>query len=82
MAVVVGANEIAKINLTCRAVNRQNLSPMANEHLAFAVQRELNKSPSFKEATFSQQAELTMDGNNTNTFTFSITVTLAKPFKL
>ncbi len=74
------ANEISALNLTCRAVNRQSLSPTANSDLAFMVRQDLTNSPCFKEAVLKDT--LTADSNSTNTFTFSLTVKLTKPFKL
>jgi hypothetical protein len=77
---VAGANDISAISLTCRAVTRQNVSPSANSDLAFALKQQMTNSTFFKAASF--DGELAVDGSNTNTFTFSLTVTLAKPFKL
>jgi hypothetical protein len=78
---VANANDISAISLTCRAVTRQNVSPSANSDLAYALKQQMTNSTFFKSATFDAES-LTVDGSNTNTFTFSLTVTLAKPFKL
>jgi hypothetical protein len=77
---VADANDISEISLMCRALSRQSVSPTANSDLAFAVKQQLTNSSFFKAASL--EGELAVDGSNTNTFTFSLTVTLSKPFKL
>jgi type IV pilus assembly protein PilM len=72
--------EVADISLLCRGVNRNSLSPTANTDLAFLVKQGLTNNPAFKEATL--VGDLKVDEGNTNTFTFSLLVKLAHPFKL
>jgi type IV pilus assembly protein PilM len=74
------AGQIDDINLTCRGVNRNSVSPTANTELAFLVQQALTNNPTFKQASL--QGELKVDESNTNTFTFTLLVKLAHPFKL
>ena len=76
----VNPGEIADIRLLCRGVNRTSVSPTANTELAFLVQQALTNNPVFKQATL--EGELKVDDGNTNTFTFSLMVKLAHPFKL
>jgi type IV pilus assembly protein PilM len=83
-AVITGANEISEIQLLCRGVSRPE---PANTHLAFALQQCMTNyhavgatNRTFTDATFTDP--LTPDYSNTNTFTFSLKVKLAKPFKL
>jgi type IV pilus assembly protein PilM len=72
--------EISTIFLTCRGVNRSDLSPSANSDLAYAVLQSVTNSTDF----FTDRSTL---GNNilvenSNTFSFSLTVQLKHPFKL
>jgi type IV pilus assembly protein PilM len=77
---VVGANEISKIALSMKAVSRQSVSPTANSDLAFVIKQLMTNCPTFKDAAL--RNDIIIDSGNTNTFTFTLDVTLMKPFKL
>jgi type IV pilus assembly protein PilM len=73
-------DEVTELTLSCRGVNRISVSPSANTDLAFLLQQDLTNNPVFKAATLS--GDLKVDDANSNTFTFSLTVKVAHPFKL
>jgi len=74
-------NVISIVNLLCRGVNRLDLSPSANSDLAYSVLQNLTNSPYFTgKSAFGPSGIQTDEGSNT--FSFSLTVELAKPFKL
>jgi type IV pilus assembly protein PilM len=73
-------NSISTLNLFCRGVNREALSPNANSALAFAVLKNLRESPYF--ATNSALRDDQKVDSDSNTFSFSLTVELKHPFKL
>jgi type IV pilus assembly protein PilM len=75
------ANQIATINLICRAVNLSNVDPSANSEIAYAVENELKASPVFDPKTTQLSAQITPD-ETTGTFTFGVTVALKNPLKL
>jgi hypothetical protein len=76
-----GGNEIATINIFCRGVNRDTLSPSANSDLAYAVLQNLTNSPYFTEKSALANDTFKVD-QNSNTFSFSLTAQLKQPFKL
>jgi type IV pilus assembly protein PilM len=69
-------NEIATLKLLCRGINR---SPTANFDLAYAVRQFLTNSPSFTNAALVGNIQ---PGDDSNTFTFEMTVDLRHHFKL
>ncbi len=75
-------NEIAVVNLTFRAVNMRPFSPMANDELAYELQRALQSSPMFdpKETKLTGQIEV-VDASAV-TFSFGVTLRLKNPIKL
>jgi hypothetical protein len=75
-----GINDIVDIQLFCRGINRNNLSPTANQDLAYMVRQKATNNPSFREASLI--GDLRVDDSNTNTFTFQMQVKLAHPIKL
>ncbi|HEX3720196.1 MAG TPA: type IV pilus assembly protein PilM [Verrucomicrobiae bacterium] len=73
-------DQITDITLLCRGVNRTTIGQTANKDLAILVKQNLTNNPAFKQADVS--GDVTVDSNNTNTFTFSLTLKLTHPFKL
>jgi hypothetical protein len=78
VAIVVptAGNEVAKISLICKGVNR---STAANSDLAYSVRQFMTNSPSFTNAVLEGTLVVDVD---TNTFTFNMTVDLKHHFKL
>jgi type IV pilus assembly protein PilM len=72
-------NEIASIRLLCRGVNRSAQLSTANYVLAYAVRDYLTNSPSFTNAILVGNLN---PGEDSNTFTFEMTVDLRHHFKL
>jgi type IV pilus assembly protein PilM len=72
-------NEIASIRLLCRGVNRSAQLSTANYVLAYAVRDFLTNSPSFTNAILVGNLN---PGEDSNTFTFEMTVDLRHHFKL
>lgn len=80
-------NEIENITLTCRGVNLNPIKPTHNKELAFTLDRELQAATNFftigTNASFlTAGSKLVVDANSTNTFTFEVTLKLARPVKL
>ncbi len=77
-------NEIAKVTLLCRAVSLAHVDPNADPSIAYAVQNELRGSTNLfdpKETKLGEQ--INPDQNqDTNTFTFNVTLALRRPLKL
>jgi type IV pilus assembly protein PilM len=77
-------NEVAKVTLLCRAVSLAYVSPNADPTIAYAVQNELRASTNLfdpKETKLGEQ--INPDQNqDTNTFTFNVTLALKRPIKL
>ena len=77
-------NEIAKVTLLCRAVSLAYVAPNADPTIAYAVQNELRASTNLfdpKETKLGEQ--INPDQNqDTNTFTFNVTLALKRPIKL
>jgi type IV pilus assembly protein PilM len=71
--------EINELSITCKGVDRKNISPWANSRLAYAVRDGLTNSASFTDAKLVGELE---EGVETNLFTFEITVRLKHPIKL
>jgi type IV pilus assembly protein PilM len=71
-----GVNEVTSLKLLCRGLNR---SDTANSDLAYTVQHFLTNSPSFTNALLVGNLK---PGEDTNTFTFELTVDLRHHFKL
>jgi hypothetical protein len=69
---------ISFIQMNIRAINRQELSPNANQDLAYTVAQGFTNSEFFTNATLDV---LRMDTDPT-TFTFPLRVALKHPFKL
>jgi hypothetical protein len=66
--------------MVCRGVNREKLKAEANSELAFALKDELKASPLFVEPI--TLGELTIKKEeSTNTFYFTLSVTLKHPLK-
>jgi hypothetical protein len=76
-AAVSGAIEVTNVSLVCRGINRPGT---ANSDLAYSVSHFLTNSPSF--AAPVTLGPIVTGGDDTNTFTFDVTVNLRKPFKL
>ena len=70
---------ISTLFLTCRGVNRSDLSPSANSDLAYSVLQCVTNSPYFTDKSF-LGTDITPD--DSNTFHFSLTVALKKPLPL
>ena len=75
-------NEIAVVNMTFRAVNMRSYSHLANDELAYELQRALQSSPLFdpKETKLTGQIEV-VDASAV-TFSFGVTLRLKHPLKL
>ena len=77
-------NEIAKVTLLCRAVSLAYVAPNADPTIAYAVQNELRANTNLfdpKETKLGEQ--INPDQNqDTNTFTFNVTLALKRPIKL
>jgi hypothetical protein len=75
-------NEIAVVNMSFRAVNMKTISPMANDELAFELERMLQLSPLFdpKETKLTGQIEVV--DSSAVTFSFGVTLRLKKPLAL
>jgi len=72
-------NHVSLIKLSCRGVDINNINPGANGQIAYLLDDELKKSAMFKNVKL--DAQMTDDAA-TGTFTFGISLTLAKPLKL
>jgi hypothetical protein len=75
-------NEVAVVNIAFRAVNMRPISPMANDELAYELERALQSSPMFdpKETKLTGQIEV-VDAAAV-TFGFGVTLRLKHPLKL
>jgi hypothetical protein len=71
-----GAAEVTNVVITCRGINRNTA---ANYGLAYSVRQYLTNSPSFSNPL--TLGEIKFD-EDTNTFTFDVTVNLRRHFKL
>jgi type IV pilus assembly protein PilM len=79
---VPSPNQMAPINLICRAVNLSGIDPSANSEIAYAVENELKNSTNYFDPKTTQlTGQITPDDVN-GTFTFGITVTLLNPLQL
>jgi type IV pilus assembly protein PilM len=74
-------NEIAEVNLVCRAINLDRVSPTNNLHLTHTLEQELRASPLF-EAAGTQLGKLNTAEEGSPTFTFELTLGLKRPIKL
>ena len=81
-AAKAASNSISVIKITCRMIDRHRYSLSANEELAFAVQSNLQVSPSFTTNVLLGTNGVQPDPVDTNTYTFELTVGLKRPFKL
>ena len=81
-AAKAASNSISVIKITCRMIDRHKYSLSANEELAFAVQSNLQVSPSFTTNVLLGTNGVQPDPVDTNTYTFELTVGLKLPFKL
>jgi hypothetical protein len=70
-------NEVTSLKLLCRGINRPG--PSANSDLAYSVRQFLTNSPSFTNANLVGNIS---PGDDTNTFTFEMSVDLRHHFKL
>jgi type IV pilus assembly protein PilM len=75
-APTVVMNEVSSLKLLCRGINRPGT---ANSELAYSVRQFLTNSPSFTNAMLVGDLK---PGDDTNTFTFEMTVDLRHHFKL
>ena len=77
-------NEVAKVTHLCRAVSLAYVTPNADPTIAYAMQNELRASTNLfdpKETKLGEQ--INPDQNqDTNTFTFNVTLALKRPIKL
>ncbi len=78
VATVSANGLIGSINVVCRAVDRSKSSATANSDLAYAVKQELTNSVYFTEPIVLGD----MKNDETNTFSFPLSVQLKRPFKL
>ena len=76
LALPPGAVEVTNVVLVCKGVNRGDST---NGQLAFVVQQYLTNSPSFTSPATLRNIPYDED---TNTFTFEVTVNLRQHFKL
>jgi len=75
-------NEIAVINLTCRAVSWSKAFPTADSELAIALEKALLASPFFAGGTNGTQLAGSMQPNEeNNTFSFEVRLKLKKPIR-
>jgi len=72
-------NHVSLIKLSCRGVDINSINPGANGQIAYLLDGELKKSAMFKNVKLDAQIA---DDATTGTFTFGISLTLAKPLKL
>ncbi len=76
-------NELAVINLTCKAVSWNKLFPTADSELAIAFEKELQNSQLFLSGTNGTQLSGSMQQDEaTSTFTFDVRLKLKKPISL
>jgi hypothetical protein len=82
VAVPAAGNAISTISISCKGVNRQDISPSANRDLAYAVLQNLtNNSDYFTDKSrFPEEGTIKTD-ESSNTFSFSINAELKHPFK-
>jgi hypothetical protein len=80
-APVAVTNEISSLTLNCRAVSMTAVSASANPDIAFALLGELKTIPLFKAEETQFIGNISAD-EPPGTFTFTVTVKLAKPLKL
>jgi len=73
-------NEINTINIICRGINLEKISPTADKDLAYALEEEIKKSPVFTDGT--ALGDMKVDPVSPLTFTFNLTLKLKRPFKL
>ena len=73
-------NSVTKVLITCKGVNLDRVSPSANKNMAYALEAEIEKSKHFGEGAV--LGELVVEPTDQLTFTFTVTVKLAKPIKL
>ena len=71
---------IGSIRIMCKLVDRTKISQSANSDLAFAVAEGLRASPYFSSAVLGERG-VQPDPDDTNTFTFALTVGLKQPIK-
>jgi hypothetical protein len=77
-------NEVSKVTLLCRAVSLAYVAPNADPTIAYAMQNELRASTNLFDAKETKLGEqINPDQNqDTNTFTFNVTLALKRPIKL
>ena len=76
-------NEISVVNLTCRGVSWNKVSPTADSELAYALLKELQTSPMFLSGTNGTQLSGSMQQDDSaGTFAFDVKLKLKKPIKL
>ena len=75
-----GENEISLISIVCRGVDRDKMTNSANFELAYTLKEELKASPLFTDPTLGEIKK--DDSASTNTFNFTLSVQLKRPFKL
>ncbi len=76
-------NEISTVNLTCRAIDWQRLSPTANTEIMQQLWAALRANPLFLGGTNGTMLSGNMQPDqNTNTFRFEVKLKLATPIKL
>ena len=74
------AETITNIHVICQLVDRTKILQSANTDLAFAVADGLKASPYFSSAVLGENG-VQQDTDDTNTFTFALTVGLKQPIK-
>ncbi len=76
-------NEVAVVNVTCKAVSWSKVYPAADSELAIALEDELQHSPLFLTGTNGTQLAGSMRRDETTgTFTFDLRLKLKTPLKL
>jgi type IV pilus assembly protein PilM len=77
-----GENDIAVINLICKGVDLDRLSPTANNDLVFNLKAEMAGSQMFTNDTSYPMFEPLKKDQDTLTFTVNVAVKLKRPLKL
>ena len=82
MTRALATGEIDDIRLQIVAVSRAGFSPTANSDLAYKVRSAFSQSSFFTPAKEDDLEDIFVNGQNTNVFSFRLTVHLKTPFKL
>jgi hypothetical protein len=80
-ATTPGTNEIWQIGMQLRAIDRDKVDPNASVALAYSVQEAITNSGYFVESKFLGDSQIQKNEQN-GTFSFVLSLTLKRPFKL